>query len=171
MQQPEEILDIVDNNDKVIGKTTKKEKFDKGHITRNAAVFLKNSEGKLLIVKRAPNKKSFPNMYDISACGHVMSGETPEQTAIRELDEELGIKQTKPELIINFYQEQKEHFGQVRFFSSYFTANYDGDIKPNDEFSEVKWLTLEELNNEIQTNQEKFCPFFVTAFNKVKNLL
>ena len=50
-----------------------------------------NSEEKMLIQQRQPFKHSWPNMWDISVGGHVISGETSSQGAQREVKEELGI--------------------------------------------------------------------------------
>lgn len=49
-----------------------------------------NSKGELLIQQRALNKSMFPGVWDLSAGGHVLSGETTKEAAMRETKEELG---------------------------------------------------------------------------------
>ena len=52
-----------------------------------------NEKGELLLQKRAANKKQNPNKWGVCA-GHIDAGETVEVSAIRELEEELGLKVT-----------------------------------------------------------------------------
>lgn len=65
-----------------------------------------NSEGKMLIQQRQPFKHGWPDMWDISVGGHVISGETSDQGAQRELKEELGINvnftDIRPSFTVNF---------------------------------------------------------------------
>ncbi len=65
-----------------------------------------NSEEKMLIQQRQPFKHSWPNMWDISVGGHVISGETSSQGAQREVKEELGIDvdftDIRPSFTVNF---------------------------------------------------------------------
>lgn len=89
-----EYLDIVDENDKVIGKDTRKNIYIKGleHNVRVVNIFIFNSEGKLLLPKRSMNRKIFPGCFDFSCGEHVVSGEDYYGAAKRGLEEELGIK-------------------------------------------------------------------------------
>ncbi len=47
---------------------------------------------------RDKNKKSFPNVWDVSVAGHISAGDTPLITAIREIEEEIGISVSSDEL-------------------------------------------------------------------------
>ena len=81
-----ELVDRVDVNDNIIGKTTKEEAHKNAYIHRVAAVFCFNPEGKLLVQHR---KKD--GLFDNSVGGHVGQGESYEAAAEREMKEELGI--------------------------------------------------------------------------------
>jgi isopentenyldiphosphate isomerase len=59
---------------------------------RTVHVWVAAGNGGILIQKRAAGKDSHPGLWDVSAAGHVQPGETPPETALRELGEELGIK-------------------------------------------------------------------------------
>lgn len=65
-----------------------------------------NSQGKMLIQQRQPFKHGWPDMWDVSVGGHVISGETSDQGAQRELKEELGINvdftDIRPSFTVNF---------------------------------------------------------------------
>lgn len=117
--EEQELLDIVDSNDKVIGRDTKENKFIKGLITRNVAIFILDHNKRLLIAKRSSNKKSFPNRYDLAACGNVKAGETYKEAAEREVSEELGIK-CNLKFLGKIFNEFKENKITIRYFTGIF---------------------------------------------------
>ena len=92
MEIKEEMVDVVDENDMVVGSAPRKgiHKTDKLH--RSVHIFLINSSGRIWLEKRAENTDTFPGYYNSSAAGHVSSGESYEEGALREIEEELGIK-------------------------------------------------------------------------------
>ena len=89
---PEEIFDVVDADDNVIGQATRSEVHAQNLLHRAANIFVFNTNGQLLLQKRSATKDQFPLCYTSSASGHLDAGETYEQAAIRELEEELGLK-------------------------------------------------------------------------------
>jgi len=86
-----EILEIVDAEDKVIGAATRAEVHQKGLMHRAVHIFVFNARGEIYVQRRSASKDRHPLKLDSSAAGHVDPGETYEQTAIRELREELGL--------------------------------------------------------------------------------
>ena len=91
MTSPEEIFDIVDDQDRVIGQAPRAEVHARNFKHRAVHVLLFNSRGELLVQKRSPGKDTFPGCYDSSASGHLASGEDYDTCAVRELFEELGL--------------------------------------------------------------------------------
>jgi isopentenyldiphosphate isomerase len=89
--QVNEILDVIDMDDKVIGQATRGEIHEKGLFHRAVHIFLFNSVGAMYIQRRSKRKDRYPLKLDSSAAGHVDSGETYEEAARRELQEELSI--------------------------------------------------------------------------------
>lgn len=89
-----EFLDIVDENDNIIGKDIKENIYAKGleHNIRVINIFIFNYKGKLLVPKRSMNRRIFPGCFDFSCGEHVFSGENYYQAAKWGLEEELGIK-------------------------------------------------------------------------------
>src|ERR1700729_1431413 len=86
-----EIVDIVNVDDTVIGTAPKDEARQKGLLTRVSFIVLLNSQNELYLQQRKATKKTYPLYWSGSAAGHVRSGETYHQAALRELQEELGI--------------------------------------------------------------------------------
>ena len=88
----EEFLAVVNENDVAVGKKPRRLVHTQGLRHRSAHVLVFNSAGKLLIQLRGPSKDEYPLFWDVSVGGHVGPGETYEQAARRELDEEMGLK-------------------------------------------------------------------------------
>ena len=87
-----EFIDIVNNQNQVIGKTTQKDIYEKKHNHRIVHIFVINPKTKEVYFQKRSEKKDFlPGYYCTSAGGHVQSGETYQQAAERELKEEIGL--------------------------------------------------------------------------------
>jgi isopentenyl-diphosphate delta-isomerase type 1 len=94
MTQPaeaEEIFDVVDKADQVVGTATRADVHARKLRHRAVHVFLFNTRGELFVQKRSATKDTFPRHYDSSASGHLSRGEDYDQCARRELQEELGL--------------------------------------------------------------------------------
>src|SRR5689334_14044831 len=92
LDDPDEIFDLVDANDQVIGKVRRGDAHrNPALIHRSVQVLVFTHDGLLLLQRRSAHKDLFPGYYCASASGHVASGEEYATTAERELAEELGI--------------------------------------------------------------------------------
>ena len=88
----EEIFDLVDDNDQVIGRATRNEAHGNPKLLHRVVhVLVFDSLGRLYLQKRADDKDVQPGKWDSSVGGHVDAGEDREAAALRELSEELGI--------------------------------------------------------------------------------
>lgn len=142
---------IVDEHDNPIGSATKEEAWQQGLIHRAVRFSIYNSKGQLLVQKRSPNKKIFPNCWDNSAAGHVDAGETYEQAAVRELQEEIGI--TLPEAHLEFvgsyYVDAKDDWRILRRFTRYYTLTLDDPVPElklaKDEITEIQWMDISDV--------------------------
>ena len=92
----QELLDVVDENDRVTGVKTRGEIHALGLMHRAVHILVFNNKGELLVQKRSMSKDNNPGLWDSSAAGHVDSGEDYYDCAIRELEEELGLTVTTP---------------------------------------------------------------------------
>ncbi len=88
----EEIFDIVNDQDEVIGQQPRSEVHRLGSKHRAVHVLVYNAKGELFLQKRSMLKDCFPGLWDSSASGHLDSGENYDQCAVREVREELGYK-------------------------------------------------------------------------------
>lgn len=95
-----EMIDILNEDGSPTGnQASKKEVHQKGLWHRSAHIWFLNNQGEILLQKRAAHIESNPDMYDISAAGHLSAGDTPIQGALREVEEELGIKLDEKDLV------------------------------------------------------------------------
>ncbi|MFZ2555463.1 MAG: NUDIX domain-containing protein [Minisyncoccia bacterium] len=141
----DEYLDLVDENDQVIGKKLRSEVYAEGLSNfRVVNAFLVNSEGKLWILMRGPHKRIFPSCLDMSMGGHVESGEDYDTSFKRELIEELRIDAGKtPWKLLGHLTPNKDH---VSAFMNVYEIKTDEAPQFNtDDFTEYFWLTPKEL--------------------------
>lgn len=87
-----ETLEVVDEKNQVIGRTSRWEIHQQSLRHRSVHIFIFNSKGELYLQKRSPRKDQYPDHWDSSAAGHTDPGESPLDTAQRELMEELGLE-------------------------------------------------------------------------------
>jgi len=89
---PDEQFDLVDLDDQVIGRVRRGDAHrDPRLIHRSVQIVIFTSDERILLQRRAATKDLFPGYLCASASGHVMAGDDYEQTAQRELIEELGV--------------------------------------------------------------------------------
>ncbi len=91
-----EWLDVVDEEDNVVGRERRGFIHARGLMHRSAQVLVFNSKGELFLQKRSVNKDEFPGLWDSSAAGHLDPGEEYRACALRELAEELGFVPDRP---------------------------------------------------------------------------
>lgn len=161
----EELLDLVDENDDVVGKTTKSEAHAKGLIHRIAVVYVFDNDGKLLVQLRKKDGK-----LDHSAAGHLKAGEDYLTGAIRELREELGIKRTDFEHLGNMLSDEcvdPDGPNKVIHHFSLFETDLGRDtIVPSpEEVAEMTPMTLEEIAEDMRKNPDRFATGFKATLN------
>ncbi|MFD1292423.1 NUDIX domain-containing protein [Lutibacter holmesii] len=95
----DEYIDILNEEGVPTGKTClKSEAHKKGFYHASAHIWIFDKDKNVLIQKRAANKDTFPNLWDISVAGHISAGEQPLTSALREVEEEIGMVLLKEQL-------------------------------------------------------------------------
>lgn len=155
----DEWLDIVDNDDVVIGKDTRRNIHEAGYLHRAAHIVLFRSDGQVFVQLRSLSKDSGAGLWDTSAAGHLDSGETYLQCAIRELEEELGVRLPAEQLqwVDKLAPEARNGYE----FTAIFTACTDQALRLQaDEIDDGRWLTPDALDGWIRSDRSKFTDVF-----------
>ncbi|MET2983724.1 NUDIX hydrolase [Aureibaculum conchae] len=181
----DELIDILDEQGNITGKTCMKSEAHKKGIWHHCIhVWLYTINGEVLIQKRIVSKDTFPNRWDVSVAGHIRAGEDILLAAQREVFEELGIK--------------------VELSDLNFTGNFKTDIKHNEflldreyhhvyiseltlpieelniqleEVSEIKLIPISNLNETLinKNLEHQFVPYernyFNMVFEAIKNFI
>jgi 8-oxo-dGTP pyrophosphatase MutT (NUDIX family) len=124
MGAADEIVAIVDEHNNVVGAVPRGEMRAKRLPHRSTYILVFNSRDELYVQKRTMTKDVFPGYYDVAAGGVVLAGETYEQGAERELEEEMGIRSVPLKRLFDFYFED-EH---TRLWGCAFSCVYDGAV-------------------------------------------
>ncbi len=159
----DEEIDILDDEGQIIGKKYKKEAHINGNWHQEVHVWIYNSKGDILLQKRAKIKDTFPGLWDCSASGHVALREHPYDAAVRELEEELGIKVTKEDLEGLVIRKRVTHLPKKKYLNkgyiSIFLLRFDGDISKlklqEEEVSEVKFISPKKLLSDMKNPAER----------------
>lgn len=157
-----EYFDILDENGNKTGKIKLREQVHKdGDWHRGVFVFMINSKKGILLQKRSATKESNPNRWTVSASGHLSTGDSSYEAAVRETEEELGIKVNTQKLEYLFtvkeQQRPKEGFLDNEFIDIYWLL-VDKDIQnfkiQKEEVAEIKWVPYEDFK-EMVKNKDK----------------
>ena len=171
-----EWLDIVDENGEPTGVVKERSEVHRDgdlHRTSHVWIVRDNAEGgwDVLLQKRSKNKDSFPGCYDISSAGHIPAGDGYVASALRELEEELGIKAHAEELEERWLRRlsyERVFHGKL-FKDNQVTRVYR--LKRNDlniedlklqkeEIESVIWMEYEACLRAVQGNAIKHCIFY-----------
>lgn len=106
MSSAEEMVEIVDQDNRPLGGRTRAQMRAEGLTHRAAYVLVMNQANQLFVQKRTTTKDIYPGYWDLAAGGVVGAGEGYEEAAARELREELGIEGRLIFLFDHFYQDQ-----------------------------------------------------------------
>lgn len=124
MNPRDELVLIVDNDNNETGSAPRHEMRAGGLPHRACYILVFNSRGELFVQKRTMCKDIYPGYYDVAAGGVVLAGESYDESAGRELREELGIKDTALICLFTFfYQESKN-----RVWGRVFSCTHDGEL-------------------------------------------
>ncbi len=179
----EEYLNIYDENNVSVGEVKERKLVHQlGLWHREIAIWIMNEKNEVLIQKRAATKKLEPNKWALCA-GHISSNETMIEAALREAEEEVGLKKLTPAdlklLEIQKVTSQKDTIKNNHYKYCYILkTNYKEDefVIQNEELSAVKYISLEKLENLSEDEKKEFTSLFSKkefkeTLEKLKNKL
>lgn len=129
----EERVDVVDEQDRVVGGATRAQMRAQNLLHRCVAILCLDSHGRIYVHRRTATKDVFPGLYDPSVGGVVTAGEDYDTAALREIDEELGIVGPTPSPLFKHRYEGPHSRSHTRVYR----VLWDGPIRHQE--SEVAW--------------------------------
>ena len=163
---------LVNEADEEIGIMEKMEVHQKALLHRAFSVFLFNSKGEMLLQRRAMSKYHSAGLWTNACCSHPRPGESVESAALRRTGEELGIYPQLSKAFVFTYRASFENGLTEHEYDHVFIGFHEGDIyaDPN-EVSEVKYMPMSEIQNELTFNANQFTAWFQIAFQKLQDHL
>ena len=148
-----EIVVIVDKDNQIIGSAPRAEMRAKSLAHRATYILVLNQKGELFVHKRTMTKDVCPGFYDVVAGGVVLAGESYEQSAVREIEEELGIRDIPLSTLFDFYYEDPKSSVWGRAFS----CEYNGEmILQEEEIESGEFMPVEKIIK--MATREPFTP-------------
>jgi isopentenyl-diphosphate delta-isomerase type 1 len=160
----EEIFDIVNDQDQVIGRMPRSQVHAQGHKHRAVHVLVFNAAGRLFLQKRSMRKDTFPGVWDSSASGHLDSGEEYDACAVREVREEIGLILSAPPRRL-FKVDACHATGQE--FAWVYRLESEGPFTLHPEEIECgDWFTPARITDWIAQSPQDFAGAFVLIWKK-----
>ncbi len=148
-----EMLFVVDENNKPIDPLPRHEVHSNHYWHRTAHIWVVNSQGQVLVQKRSLFKDSSPGKWEAFFGGHLEPEVEYVDSAVREIQEELGL-QVKPEELGFFKINKAENSYE---FQGVYIYHWDGNIKElefeKDEIDHLEWRSIDDLY-EILVNKK-----------------
>jgi len=121
---PDERVAIVDEGNRVVGASPRREMRARRLPHRACYVLVFNSRGELFVQKRTAAKDVYPSHHDVAAGGVVLAGEGYDESAARELEEELGIRAVP---LVPHFDHYHEDAGN-RVWGRVYSCLWDGPV-------------------------------------------
>lgn len=153
MDNGQEIVAVVDEENRETGRITRAEMRARCLIHRATYILVFNSRHQLFVQKRTETKDIYPGFYEIAAGGVVLAGESYEDSALRELQEELGVVADDLNHLFDHFHDD----GKNRVWGRVFSCFHDGPFRlQEEEVASGEFMDMEEVLAMIK--EKPFCP-------------
>ncbi len=176
-QDLNELFDVVDADDRVIGRAPRGEVHARGLRHRAVHAFVVNATGRVFLHQRSLTKDTFPGRWNSSCAGHVGAGDDYDETMRRELEEELGLHvpaagfgdpALQPQRLLKI--EARPETGE-EFVWVYRVASEGPFALNRDEIQRGDWFTPAEIDAWLARAPEEFATSFVFLWPLVRSQL
>lgn len=168
----EERVVLVNSQDEVLGLMEKMQAHENALLHRAFSVFLFNDKGEMLLQRRAAGKYHSPLQWTNACCSHPRENESYIDAAKRRLQEELGVETALTERFFFIYKADVGQGLWEHELDYVFTGEYNGDFTLNpDEVAEIKYLSIADLEKEIEDSPEHYTEWFKIIWAEYRNHL
>ncbi len=163
---------LVDRDDNVLGTMKKMEAHETGILHRAFSIFVFNSKGELLLHQRALSKYHSPGLWTNTCCSHPRLDEDVKENAHQRLVEEMGFDCELVEAFSFLYRADVGQGLTEHEYDHVFIGKYDGEPEINpDEVEDYKYMSMEDLRDDIENHPANYTEWFKIAFEKVEEYL
>lgn len=166
----DELITLVDIDDKVIGYGKKADVHRKGILHRAFSIFIVNKD-MMLLQKRNTGKYHSGGLWSNACCSHQRKEEELQEAVHRRLKEEMGFDCSLEEKYTFIYRTE---FSEDLFeyeLDHVFVGSYDGKaVFDPEEVSEVRWVSFVQLKEELIDHPEQFSSWFIISAPKVMEI-
>jgi isopentenyl-diphosphate delta-isomerase len=139
-----------------------------GVLHRAFSIFIFNSEKELLLQKRASSKYHCGGLWTNACCSHPRENENTQDAANRRLEEEMGMQCSLTPIFTFVYKAGFENGLTEHEFDHVFFGESNQTPKINTEEVEAyRYISMDDLQQEIKEFPEKFTPWFIIALDRV----
>tara|TARA_R110001632_G_scaffold124451_2_gene237387 strand:+ start:31575 stop:32093 length:519 start_codon:yes stop_codon:yes gene_type:complete len=163
----EEKVILVDEQDNQLGLMPKMEAHEKAVLHRAFSVFIFNENRELMLQQRAAHKYHSPLLWTNTCCSHQRDGESNIEAGKRRLDEEMGFSTDLKEVFSFVYKAPFDNGLTEHELDHVMVGDYNGEPKINpEEVESYKWMTLDAVKNDIETNPDNYTAWFKIIFKE-----
>lgn len=159
----QELVVLLDDSGKEIGEAPKRTVHGSNTPLHLAfSCYLLDSEGRLLVTRRAVSKRTWPGVWTNSFCGHPAPGEEPSTAVHRRAKQELGARIASLELVLpDFRYRAVDASGIVENeMCPVYLARIDGPVLPSPtEVEEWAWADPQALGAAVALAPFAFSPW------------
>lgn len=184
----DELLDELNEEGNPTGRTISRNLAHKtGAWHASSHIWMYNKRGEVLLQCRASDLYVYPGLYDISVAGHVPAGQNPDQAAVREIFEEIGLKvdqnQLKKVAVVKVLHKmpEKPEFDS-REFDHLYLLRFNRDISKlrlqKEEVSGLKYMDIDRFESELSDPvlskkyvPHSYYPLIIRAIKKELDML
>lgn len=163
-----EFIEVVDKFGNYTGQVVERKKVHNLRLPHwEVIILIVNDRGQILLQKRSTQKRFYPNKWSLCS-GLVIAGESVEEGALRELQEELGIKVLKEDLKL-----LEENLDLTRFYYVVCSKEERDFSIQEEELSCVKWYYIDEVIAMIKSHDDSITmkENRLEIFYKIKEIL
>ncbi len=158
---------LVNEQDVALGKMEKLEAHIKGELHRAFSVFIFNSDGELLLQKRADGKYHSGGLWTNTCCGHPNPGEVISSAVSKRLNEEMGMLCNLKFGFKFLYKENVgNHLTEHEVDHVFFGISDEAPELNDDEVSAYRYVSLAELQEEMSDDPYIFTKWFKLIYEK-----
>ena len=162
-------LILVNENDEELGFMEKMQVHRLGLLHRAFSIFIFDNKSNMLLQQRAGSKYHGAHLWTNACCSHPYPGEPVEVAAARRLKEELGFTTGLKKIFDFIYRSEVENNLVEHEFDHVFTGFYEDEIIPNpEEVETIRYVGMEEIEEELKLHPERFTTWFRIAFPRIK---